>query len=168
MDFFNPQCQESLNNAQFGLCDAQEGGKAYINISNPESWIATVHNEKCKQLIFIAVDKCVIQDTEEQGRGRCDGILISNEHEHEHEHLYFIELKDQVKEWISDAIDQLESTILFFQNRHSNLFKTFQHKKAFACNKKRPRFQEIDNERNLRFFRTYGVRLDVQAKILII
>jgi hypothetical protein len=80
------------------------------------------------------------------------------------EHIYFVELKDQRKDWISDSITQLESTIQFFiENHDATIYK---HKKAFACNKKHPQFQKIDNELNLRFFRTYGFRLGIQADIL--
>jgi len=41
-------------------------------------------------------------------------------------------------------------------------------KKAFACNKQHKHFQEIDNELNLRFFKKYKVRIDVQADIIVV
>ncbi len=44
----------------------------------------------------------------------------------------------------------------------------YKYKKAFACNKKHPHFKEIDNEQNLHFFRKYGVRIDLQARIIFI
>ena len=43
----------------------------------------------------------------------------------------------------------------------------FKYKKAFACNKNHPRFATIDNERNKRFFKEYGFRIDVQGTINI-
>ncbi|MEI8048197.1 MAG: hypothetical protein WCI92_12510 [Bacteroidota bacterium] len=161
IDFFKAACQEPpLNNVLFGLCDDQNGRKAYSNIGNPDIWVASVKNDNKKTLVFTAIDKCVIKDTEAVGRGRCDGMLTSSEH------IFFVELKDQAKSWITDAIEQLESTVQFFIENHD--ISIYKHKKAFACNKQRRHFQEIDSELNLRFFRTYKVRIDVQAEIIVI
>ncbi len=161
MNFFDTACQEPpRTDILFGICDHQDGSKAFTNDSNPEQWIATVKNENQIKLTFTAIDKCVIKDNEEKGRGRCDGMLTSERH------LYFVELKDKVKSQINDTIEQLESTIQFFLAHHDS--SVFKQKKAFACNKKHPRFQEIENEQNLRFFREYGFRLDAQAKIIIL
>jgi hypothetical protein len=77
-----------------------------------------------------------------------------------------VELKDERDSWITGALEQLESTIQFFIANHD--ISAYKHKKAFACNRRKGRFQEIDNEINLRFFRTYGVRIDVQAEIIIV
>ena len=101
-----------------------------------------------------------IQDDEHKDRGRCDCILTSDEH------LYFVELKNEKERWLSDAIEQLESTVQFYIASHD--ISAFKHKKAFACNKRRAHFQEIDNEKNLSFFRKYKVRLDAQADIIIL
>ena len=145
LNFLNIACQEKLNNSLFGLCDDNDGTKAYIDIADKRKWIATVKNDNNKDVIFTAVDKCIIHDHEYPGRGRCDAILTTVEQ------IYFVELKDQAKSWITDAIDQLESTINFYLE--NNDLSAFKHKKAFACNKRRQHFQEIDNEQNLRFFR---------------
>jgi hypothetical protein len=155
-------CQEALHHSLFGLCDDNNGEKAYTNTNAHDSgeWIATVKNSRNKALIFTAIDKCILKDGEHIGRGRCDGMLTSDEH------IYFVELKDQAKNWIADAIEQLESTIQFYIESHD--IHKYKHKKAFACNKQRKHFQEIDNELNLRFFRQYKVRIDVQADIIII
>jgi hypothetical protein len=80
--------------------------------------------------------------------------------------MHFVELKDQMKNWKTDAIAQLESTIQFFKAHHD--ITAYKIKKAFACNKKHQRFQEIDQEQNLRFFREYGFRIDAQAEIIIV
>jgi len=161
MDFFQTDCQElAPNETIFGLCDDQYGLKAYINTDDQTKWIATVKNDTNKNLIFTAIDKCVIKDEEEADRGRCDGMLTSDEH------LFFVELKDEAKGWIPAAIKQLESTIEFFIEHHD--ISVYKHKKAFACNKKRRHFHEIDNELNRRFFRKYSVRIDVQATIIVV
>jgi len=111
-------------------------------------------------LIFTPVDNCLIKSNEFPDRGRCDGLLTS------FEHLYFIELKDQAKKWITDAVKQLESTIEFFKESHD--INAFKHKKAFACNKRHGHFQEVDNEFNVAFFRRHKVRIDIQAEIIVV
>jgi hypothetical protein len=126
MNFFDPQCQEPLlNHTLFGLCDDENGKRAYTNLDKPDSWIATVKNEKSKVLIFTAIDKCVIKDREEVDRGRCDAMLTSDEH------LYFIELKNiDYPAWRPKAIEQLESTIQFFLASHNA--SIYRHKKSIC------------------------------------
>ena len=159
--FLGSPCQEPPRiDKEFGLCDKEDGTKAYTDNSNSQDWIANVQNLTEKEVSFIAVDKCILKDTDEPGRGRFDGILLTNDQ------LYFVELKNQNKSWITDAIEQLDSTIDFFKESHE--ISDFKHKKAFACNKKHQHFQEIDNELNLTFFRKHKVRIDVQAQIIII
>jgi hypothetical protein len=161
MDFFEVTCQEpSFQHTLFGLCDAQDGGKAYTNITAPSTWIATVKNENSKTLVFTAIDKCVIKDHEEVGRGRCDGMLTSDSL------LYLIELKEVLApSWQTGTVDQLVSTIEFLKDHHD--ISAFKHKKAFACNRKRSKFQVIDNESNLAFYKKHGFRLDIQAEIIV-
>lgn len=161
LNFLDNACKElDRSDTRFGLCDNQDGTKAYSNTENPERWIATVINDKALILTFTPVDKCLMQDNDYPDRRRCDGILTSTEH------LYFIELKDQAKRWITDAIEQLESTVEIFKDHHD--IHQFRHKKAFACNKQQRHFQEIDNELNIAFFRKHRVRLDIQADILMV
>lgn len=160
VNFQVPACQKTLNNDLFGLCDDNDGAKAYVNIDDFPRWIATVRNDRRKEITFTAVDKCIIRDNEYIGRGRCDGMLTTDEH------LFFVELKDQAKGWATHAVNQLESTIQFFIE--ANDITGFKHKKAFACNKRSKHFQEIDNELNHRFFRKYRVRIDIQADIIVI
>jgi hypothetical protein len=80
--------------------------------------------------------------------------------------LFFFELKNERKGWIEKAVSQLESTIQFFNDAHAGKLDTYKNKKAFACNKKHPHFIDIDKETVLYFFRTYHVRLDIQAEII--
>lgn len=161
MNFFEPKCQEpEITTSEFGICDDLNGQVAYTDRHNISKWIAVVRNKTNEKLIFTAIDKCIIKDSEEPGRGRCDAMLTTKKH------LILIELKNQDRNWKTHAISQLESTIQFLINSHD--ISEYKYKKAFACNKSQPRFQEIDNEQNLRFFRKYGFRLDVQTEIIII
>jgi hypothetical protein len=162
VNFLVNTCKEpARTDSIFGLCDDQNGEKAYSTIDNASKWIATVKNDKNTELVFTPIDNCLIKSYELEGRGRCDGLLTSLNH------LYFIELKDTArKSWKTDAVEQLESTIELFKENHD--INTFRHKKAFACNKQHKHFQEVDNELNLTFFRKHKVRIDIQAEIIVV
>lgn len=161
MDFFKPECQSGpFSEARFGLCDDQNATRAYVDTATPEKWVATVENPSQRAVTFTAIDKCVIQDGDEPGRGRCDGMLTTEDL------LYLVELKDQVPPWRQHAIDQLESSIRFLLDHHD--VSRFRHKKAFACNKRRQVFATIDNDLQLRFRRDYGFRIDVQTTVLVL
>ncbi len=117
MNFFESFCQEpAINESQFGLCDDQDGTKAYTNIGDRTKWIATVQNGRNISLTFTAIDKCVLNDDEEPDRGRCDGMLISDSNEH----IYFVELKVQARNWILNAINlkarQLDAVVMNLGN----------------------------------------------------
>lgn len=161
MDFFKKACQSGPYTAlKFGVCDKQDSAIAYVDLQNPDEWTARVRNDQAIPVVFTAIDKCVILDDEHPERGRCDGMLTTEKL------LYLIELKDMRSGWRQLAIDQLESTIIFLLQHHD--VKEFRHKKAFACNKRRPAFAEVDNEQQLLFFRKYGFRLDLQADVVIL
>lgn len=162
MNFFDQSCQEEpVNAAEFGLCDPQNGQKAFTDLHHPDQWIATVKNKSQLDLIFTAIDNCILQNYEEPGRKRCDGMLTSNQH------LYLVELKDKSYKWQEEAIQQLESTIQLLLANHD--ISQFQHKKAFAANKRRrDEFIVLDNDVNRYFFETYRFRIDIQTDIIIV
>ena len=161
LDFFQIKCQEpALSNIEFGLCDDENGGVAYTDTIDMSKWIATVKNDSQQSVVFTAIDKCVLFDNEFSGRGRCDGMLTTNDH------LFLVELKNQVPPWQSHAIEQLESTIQFLLDNHD--ISGYKKRKAFASNKKREIFVVIDNEFNISFYRRTTFRIDIQAEIVII
>ena len=161
LNFFRQDCQfPPINDATFGLCDDQDGSRAYPDMVNRGNWIATVKNEGRLDITFTAIDKCVLLDWEHPGKGRCDGMLTTKRH------LYLVELKDMEPPWQSGTIEQLRSTIALLKAAHD--ISQFPLKKAFAANKKRPVFVVIDNEENTAFSRETGFRLDIQAEILVI
>lgn len=160
MNFFQPACQEPMiNHTEFGICD-DNVNKAYTTVVDPETWIGVVKNPTGKDVVFTAIDNCVIKRNEEIGHGRCDAMLTTNKH------LYLVELKEVEKSWQTGAIEQLTSTIRFLKANHD--LSNFRHKKAFACNKKHPYFQVIDNDLNKKLFREQGFRIDIQAEIIVI
>lgn len=159
----NSACKEpSQTTTLFGICDDQNGTKAYTDTANNTKWIATVINDNARQISFTAIDNCIVvlKPGTKDKESSCDGMLTFPDN------LILVELKDQgTGGWITRAIDQLENTIKLIQNNHD--LSSIKFKKAFACNKKHPHFTTIDNEQNKTFFSTYGFRLDIQAEIVI-
>lgn len=164
IDFFDTDCKEpSRNDKQFGICDDQDGTKAYTDITDSTKWIAKVTNDNKIEISFTAIDNCIIifkEGTKDQ-ESSCDGMLTFAQS------LYLVELKKQANGgWITDAKWQLENTIKLISENHN--LSGFRYKKAFACNKKHPNFTVIDTaERKAFFERTKGFRIDVQAEIVI-
>ncbi|GJM35222.1 MAG: hypothetical protein DHS20C18_42230 [Saprospiraceae bacterium] len=162
IDFLNTDCKEvSRTDKLIGICDDQNGEKAYTDTTQKEKWIAKVKNEDQLQVTFTAIDNCISifkEGTNDQ-ESTCDGMLTFAES------LYLIELKNQRKGWILDAIGQLENTIKILSKNHD--LRNIKNKKVFACNKKHPYFRIVSNERNKRFFQSYGFRIDVQAEIVV-
>jgi hypothetical protein len=161
LNFFKVDCQyPPISIDTFGLCDKEDGTKAYPDTANPNEWIAEVKNENNLDITFTAVDKCVIHDHEYPNRGRCDGMLTTENH------LYLVELKNQLPPWRSHAIEQLDSTIDFLISNHD--ISQFKKRKVFACNKKKDKFVVIDNEFNKAFFDRTTFRVDIQAEIVVV
>lgn len=161
MNFFRGDCQHPPISVQsFGLCDDQNGTKAYPDTTDSSTWIAEVKNRNRLPIVFTAIDKCIIEDHELPDKGRCDAMLTTSDH------LYLIELKDQRAEWIEVAKEQLVSTIELLLKNHD--ISGYRYKKAFACNRKRGKFAYIDNEENLTLFRRTGFRIDVQAEVVVV
>lgn len=163
IDFFNSPCRETARQEKlFGICDDQEGQKAYTDSENQENWIATVVNETNCEITFTAIDHCtsVYKEGTNDLESTCDGMLTFADS------LYLVELKnDRTGGWIPDATKQLENTIKLLQMHHS--LEEYKHLKAYACNRKHPRFTTIENSTNKAFFDQTRFRLDVQAKIAI-
>lgn len=162
MNFLDTGCQSGpFTEVQFGLCDDQNT-QAYVDVTGEKKWNATVNNPHQKEVTFTAIDKCVIKDGEEEGRGRCDCMLTTETA------LYLVELKDWRRGgWRNHACDQLESTIQFLVDTHGEQFlKDFSPKKAYACNRKGP-FVEIDNQLKKRFSNLHQFRIDIQSTIKI-
>lgn len=164
IDFFETTCkeQEEIAHQKFGICDDENGKKAYINIDDTDKWIAIVNNENQIKIEFTAIDNCieVFKDGTNDKESSCDGMLTFDKS------IYLVELKNQgTGGWLTKAISQLRNTIKLLVNKNS--LKEIQYKKAYACNKKHPNFQVIDVERKRKFYNETGFRIDAQAEIAI-
>ncbi len=164
VDFFETDCKEpARTDNEFGICDEQNGSKAYTSIINNDKWIANVINSDNQAITFTAIDNCIIvlKEGTKDKESTCDGMLTFPES------LYLVELKIQgTGGWLSDAKRQLENTIRLLHSNHD--LTVFKYKKAYACNKKHPYFTVIDAaERKAFFEKTEGFRIDAQTKIEI-
>ena len=164
VNFFETDCkEESRNEKQFGICDDQNGTKAYTDTTDSTKWIAKVTKIKEIDVSFTAIDNCIIvfKEGTNDKESSCDGMLTFSES------LYLVELKKQgTGGWISEAKGQLENTIKLISENHD--LSNFRYKKAFACNRKHPSFTVIDTAERKSFFeRTGGFRIDVQAEIVV-
>ncbi|GHV11206.1 hypothetical protein AGMMS49938_01490 [Fibrobacterales bacterium] len=164
MNFFDKKYQEPITtDKEFGVCDDENGKIAYTDRRDKSKWIATITNGKSFKLIFTAIDKGVMKDTEFTNKPRCEGMIISTTKEH----IYFLELKVQKKGGaISIAKKQLKSTIEIFNKIHPEILLEYKSRKAFICNKKHPYFKKIENSEQKEFWELYKVRLDINTEII--
>ncbi len=78
MIFFETDCEEATRNErQFGICDDQNGTKAYTDIVDRNKWIAKVINENGINVSFTAIDNCIIifKEGTKDKESSCDGML---------------------------------------------------------------------------------------------
>jgi len=164
VNFFETGCKESTRNEKlFGLCDDQNGKKAYSDSINNSKWIAKIINNKEISISFTAIDNCIMvyKNGSKDKERSCDGMLTFVQS------LFLVELKKQrTGGWIQDAKSQLENTIKLLSENHD--LSDFRYKKAFACNRKHPNFTVIESAEKKSFFkRTNGFIIDIQAEIVI-
>jgi hypothetical protein len=160
IDFFQADCQDDTTASLFGICDNQDGSRAFIDTANQDEWIAKVLNDSSINVILTAIDNCIsILRADNTMDRRCDAMLTYTDN------IIFVELKDEEKKWIPDAVEQLETTIINFTANHD--ITQFRHKRAFAANKKHPNFRHSNLERYQRFYIKYKIRLNIEATIKI-
>lgn len=173
IDFFTQGQKGTTDKELFGLCDDSDGrGKkpAYCDYSDPDKWIAIVHNQNKKSIDFFAIDCCVVWYLNNGDTAKvCDGMIAYNENHN----ISFVELKNRnpkyknvnknpkKKDWIEDAMDQLKSTIDCFRNNHNTDDMQI---KAYACNKQ-ALFEEGTEDYSERFKVETGITLRVFREI---
>lgn len=134
-------CLANIPNPQFGITDEDgaDSTPARVDITNSSIWDLTVTNNSGVDVIFKAVDWCVqIFRTGTYNLGdenrkavqfssdnvgvewikRCEGFLQFDNK------ILFIEIKRKKKkpsEWIEDAREKFEETILSFKEHHPHL-----------------------------------------------
>src|SRR5690606_21655407 len=101
VDFFDANCKEPpRREKKFGICDDEDGEKAYTDTINDAKWIAKVINDREIEVSFTAVDNC-IQAYKNGGlekESSCDGMLTFEDS------LYLVELKARkTGGWLPDG-----------------------------------------------------------------
>jgi len=163
IDFFKVQCQSSITDLKFGICDDDDELPAFFDTINPANWIASVINDESKEIVFTATDKCIeFPLIDGQMPSRCDAMMTCDNC------LYLVELKNKRSDWQSNGIEQLEATIINLINSIEPVFMNFKIRKAYVANKRHPSFNIIQNETMEKFRDKYKVRLDLQATIKIL
>jgi hypothetical protein len=134
-------CLTNIPNQQFGVTDEDGGNStpARVDTIDPAIWDLTVTNNSAVNINFKAVDWCVsiyrtgTYDLDDDTRTavqfssdnvgvelikRCEGFL------HFDSKIIFIEIKrrpNRAGEWIKDAREKFEETILSFKEHHPHL-----------------------------------------------
>ena len=145
---------------KFGICDGENDTKAFVTTDTELKWICTVVNQQAMDVEFRAIDYCVIILRKDGNQERiCDAMLTYNDN------IVFIELKEKVKSWMEDGIDQIQKTLPYFTANHN--LAEFRHKRAFVANRRHPDFHVIDQGLKRWFWDNYRIRINVQAEIVV-
>ena len=159
MDFFDPKylTESPHNEAMFGLVD--DGLLARSTTSNESSWVAVVKNRQWKSVQFVPVDHNIQIFEDGNERSMCDGML----YDMDKSWLAFVEMKEQIGEWMRAARLQLESTIAIFKKSHNA--EEFRYRFAYAANRKHPHFQFSQKQVMQEFYNQNKFRLLFQNNI---
>lgn len=163
MAFFGTTCSEPpRTDKEFGLCDPGNNQPAYSDAANQPTWLATVVNADGGQVVFTAIDYCLIflQRGTSNKESTCDGMLEKGAT------LCLVELKDRDgRGWLGKGRNQLENTIRLLK-QHENLSR-FKDKRAYVCNKQRPGVTVLSTTDNLMFLRTHDFRLVIDPTVVL-
>jgi hypothetical protein len=168
INFFDERCQNKTHSSKFGLCDEPSPSEkpAYIDTdicNEQEKWIAIVENKTEIEITFTAIDKCIaIKRVDGKMDSRCDGMLTY------WDSIIFVELKERAVKnnvWVGKGEQQLRNAIRVFKENHS--LDSYQSKKAYIANNKKPNFQSSQTNRMEKFKDDTGFRLRIENNIKI-
>ncbi|MGL4956674.1 MAG: hypothetical protein ACRC9X_05805 [Bacteroidales bacterium] len=130
-------CMQRISPQKFGISDNDSNNHqpAKVVFNNPDSWDFTVENNTSKSICFKAIDFCInifrtgTYDLKNDDRDpnafssgdngiqpikRCEGLLKIDDQE-----IIFLEIKRrQFGNWLKDAREKFEETILSFREHH--------------------------------------------------
>ncbi len=150
-------CINILNDATVNVYDDE---KTWCVI-NPNNFHFTINNPTLKDFCLLALDKCCL-DQSFIGK-RCDfSILIENEH------LYLVEIKDTKPKRKARPIQQLENTIIHFNNLSiTNNFPNLTAVVSWGFRPPRPLTNSSYNTAKFRFKSSYGFDLMEGNEVII-
>lgn len=160
INFFLISCKTNSIKECFGLCDdpPPSNNPAYIDENDIDKWIGLVDNPTLKSVDFFAIDKCVkVVRSDGTLEKRCDGILNYDTN------LIFVELKDRKKDWATDGMQQIETTIRVFTANHNIASYNVS---ACICNKK-PFFPSSFITHIQKFKTNTGYKISFNPEIII-
>lgn len=123
-------------------------------------WNVTVECNNRKDYRFIPVDNNIpltrknSSGKEETGKS-CDAILYTNNT------VCFIELKNERKRWLQNAVRQLEATIKDF----GSLIEKYKNKRAYACNIQFPNSSCLFTDTQSEFYKRNRIVLRITTHI---
>ena len=141
----------------FGIID--ERPACVTTDGNQKDWNAIVENPDSLELSFVPLDyKIVIHPTHETTYSLCDCLLYREMH-----WLALVELKDQAKGWLEEAIGQLKSTIKMI--RENPKTSEYSLREAYAANRQHPAFCHSAKSRMNEFRNETKFRLIITNRI---
>lgn len=162
INFFDPKylTEAARDDSSFGLSD---DNRMAFSTNDPSLIIAEVSNPSNVLVQFIPVDhNIVVKDTLGQDVSMCDALIYTPDKCPKMD-IHFIELKDQMANWMPKAISQLESTIQIFSQNH--VLEDFRYRVATAANKAHPQFNYSMKEKCQEFRDRNKFRLNICAQV---
>lgn len=162
INFFDKKFQQETarTEVEFGIVDPDGSQKAFTTLDH-KLFQAVVVNENRHPIQFVAIDHNMgIKKANGDDESTCDGMLYVGKR-----YLAFVELKDEMSGWISDAVGQLENTISIFAANH--YIADFERRYAYAANKQHPSFAYSHKEMMQQFKNDTDFNLRIQNKIVV-
>ena len=162
INFFDPKylTEAARDDSSFGLSD---DNRMAFTTNDPSLIMAEVSNPSNVLVQFIPVDhNIVVKDTLGQDVSMCDALIYTPD-KCPKKDIHFIELKDQMANWMPKAISQLESTIQIFSQNH--VLEDFRYRVATAANKAHPQFNYSMKEKCQEFRERNKFRLNICAQV---
>ena len=164
VNFQEKSCQILVKDRKFGIYDAEDKTPAKIIEYNSDLCNARVTNEREVDILFTAIDNCIIINRPNgEMDNRCDAMLCYESN------LFFIELKNKRDKWQAEGLSQIESTIKRLIDENPDYYFGFKKRKAIVANRKNrfPSFHESNAEQREYFSSKYKMRIQFEAEINI-
>lgn len=155
LDFFAKQyvTEPPRTETSFGIID--DGSLSRTTIEGDSAqWDAIVTNVRQLTVHFVPVDHNIeVRRPNGDLESLCDAMLWRDGW------VCFVEIKDRHESWISEAVEQLKSTIAVFKASHD--WNGYGKREAYACNRRHGRFKASKMQEMNDFRRETGFRLNI-------
>lgn len=143
---------------EFGLVDKQPADVDYDN-KEKDKWNAIVECNNRRDYLFSPLDKKIrIPKGQGEEESLCECILSTKNT------IAFIELKESKNgNYRKKAENQIENTLMLFKRNHD--ISEYTYKKAYICNRKRPKYNIMQNNICSDFTKRNGVSLYIGRNI---